>query len=83
MLILTAGNYHYTNLGYTCDGDTPTDDERAEVAALVARLTDAGWRQYWTDDTGNAVLIIFRREAAADPEVVAAYERKASILLTP
>ena len=65
MLILTAGAYHYTDLAYTCDGETPTDAERVEMAEHEQKLTQAGWEPYWIDDTGKGILIVFRRPAAA------------------
>ena len=76
MMILTAGAYHYTTISYTYDGDGATDAERAELRGLEAPLLADGWQRVCVDNPRKGILIVYRRDAAADVEVSAAFERK-------
>lgn len=67
MLIMPAGDYHYTDVRYTFDGETPTTDELVELALLQSKVADDGWQVVWTDRTSKGIFILYRREESVDP----------------
>ncbi len=68
MMIMTSGRWHYTDLAYTCDGNSPTVEEQAEMNAREGKLVAAGWERAFVDDTEMTSPYREPETARDDPE---------------